>query len=265
MSTTDPAARGGEREVIVRFDAITLFAPMFEAITAQGITGRALQRGLWSLCCWNPRDFASDMHRSVDDRTYGGGPGMVMMPEPLVAAIRCARADRGGAARVIHPSPQGRPVTDEWIRGLHQSGGAILLCGRYEGVDQRVLDTEVDEQVCVGDLVVSGGELPAMMLIDAVVRRVPGAMNDAASAHQESFVDGLLDCPHYTRPEVFEGHAVPEVLRSGHHERIARWRRRQSLALTRRLRPDLLAAARRNGLLTPADERWLALGVEPDS
>ncbi len=242
----------------VRFDAITLFPAMFDAITRFGISSRALERGLWSLACWNPRDYASDAYRSVDDRPYGGGPGMVMLAQPLVAAIEAARAAGPAGRRVLALSPQGRPLDDAGVRALARSPGAILVAGRYEAIDQRVLDRHVDEEIAVGEFVVSGGELPAMMLIDAVVRLLPGATNDAASVVHESFAEDLLDHPQYTRPEVFDGEPVPDVLLSGHHARIARWRREQALLATLRKRPDLIERARAQGRLDEEDERVLA-------
>ncbi len=241
----------------LRFDAITLFPDMFEAVARYGITGRARERGLWSLRCWNPRDFATDAYRSVDDRPYGGGPGMVMLAQPLADAIAAARRDAPGERPVIALSPQGKPLDDRRVRELAGGAGAILLAGRYEAIDQRLLDRHVDEEIAVGDFVVSGGELPAMMLIDAVVRQLPGAMNDPRSAACDSFAEDLLDCPHYTRPEVFEGVPVPEVLMSGHHARIARWRREQALRATLLRRPELLARAREQGRLSADDERLL--------
>lgn len=241
----------------VRFDAITLFPAMFEAVTGYGITGRAHERGLWSLRCWNPRDFATGAYRSVDDRPYGGGPGMVMLAQPLADALAAARHDAPAGRPVIALSPRGRPLHDRRVRELADGAGAILLAGRYEAIDQRLLDRHVDEEIAVGDFVVSGGELPAMMLIDAVVRQLPGAMNDPRSAAFDSFADGLLDCPHFTRPEVFDGVPVPEVLLSGHHARIARWRREQALRATLARRPELLARAREQGRLGADDERFL--------
>lgn len=241
----------------MRFDAITLFPAMFDAITRFGITSRAYERGLWSLACWNPRDFAGDAYRSVDDRPYGGGPGMVMLAQPLAAAIDAAR-DAGPAGRpVVALSPQGRPLDDARVRALARSPGAILVAGRYEAIDQRLVDRRVDEEIAIGEFVVSGGELPAMMLIDAVVRLLPGAMNERSPAH-ESFADGLLDHPQYTRPEVFEGQPVPAVLMSGHHARIERWRRQQAVLATQRKRPDLIERARARGRLDADDERILA-------
>lgn len=243
----------------MRFDVITLFPAMFDAISAWGITSRALQRGLWSLHRWNPRDFATDAYRSVDDRPYGGGPGMVMLPEPLADTLAAvARSQGEPRGRVIHLSPRGRPLDQARIEALGELGAITLIASRYEAVDQRLLDRHVDEEIAVGEFIVSGGELPAMMLIDALVRRLPGALNDGRSAQEESFAAGLLEGPHYTRPEHFEGEPVPAVLLSGHHERIARWRREQSLLTTARRRPDLIAAARTAGHLDAADERVLA-------
>ncbi len=244
--------------MIVRFDAITLFPAMFDAVTRFGITSRAHERGLWSLACWNPRDYATDAYRSVDDRPYGGGPGMVMLAQPLVHAIEAARAGGPAGRPVLALSPQGRPLDDARVRALAQTPGAILVAGRYEAIDQRVLDRHVDEEIAIGEFVVSGGELPAMMLIDAVVRLLPGATNDAASVLHESFAEGLLDHPQYTRPEVFDGEPVPEVLLSGHHARIARWRRDQALLATLRKRPDLIERARAQRRLDAQDERVLA-------
>lgn len=228
----------------IAFDAITLFPEMFAAVTQSGITRRALERQLYSLRLWNPRDFATDNYRTVDDRPYGGGPGMVMMAEPLAKAIRMAR-EQGGAAgagrpRVICFSPQGVPLAHRRVLELAQEQRLILLCGRYEGIDQRLIDAAVDEEISLGDFVLSGGEIPALALIDAIVRQLPGALNDADSAQQDSFADGLLDCPHYTRPEEYEGVPVPPVLLSGHHAEIRRWRLKQALGRTWVRRPDLL-------------------------
>ncbi len=239
-------------------DVVSIFPEMFEAITRSGITARAAQRGLWQLRCRNPRDFTSDRYRRVDDRPYGGGPGMVMLGQPLVDAITVARAAGPQGRPVIALSPQGVPLDDARVRRLTTTAGFILIAGRYEAIDQRVIDRHVDEEVSIGDFIVSGGELPAMMLIDAAVRLLPGAMNDELSTAQESFAEGLLDCPHYTRPERFEGVAVPEVLLSGNHERIARWRRERALAATAQRRPDLLARARAAAQLSAADEGFLA-------
>lgn len=243
----------------MRFDLVTIFPEMADALTRFGITGRAHQRGIWQLRTWNPRDFTHDPWRTVDDRSYGGGPGMVMLAQPLVDALDAIRADRRDVSPVpvIGLSPQGRPFDDRMARDLASSPGAILIAGRYEAIDQRFIDRHVDAEWSIGDFVVSGGELPAMMVMDAAVRCLPGAMNDPDSVNQDSFASGLLDCPHYTRPEVFEGLEVPEVLLSGHHARIARWRREQALAVTYAKRPDLIDRARLEGLLSPADEAVL--------
>lgn len=224
---------------MLRFDVITIFPEMFAAVTEAGITRRARERGLWQLSCWNPRDFAENSHKTVDDRPFGGGPGMVMMPEPLEKAIAAAKVEN--ANKVIYLSPQGRPLTHDRVRQLAVSEGAILLCGRYEGVDERLIARCVDEEISIGDFVLSGGEIAAMALIDACVRQLPGAVNDGASVVEESFVAGLLDCPHWTRPEWYEGMSVPNVLLSGHHDNIRRWRLKMSLAKTRERRPELLA------------------------
>lgn len=226
---------------MLRFDAITLFPEMFAAVTECGISRRALERGLWRLACWNPRDWADNAYGAVDDRPFGGGPGMVMQARPLEQAIEAAQAARGSAAQVIYLSPQGAPLTHARVVELAAGPGAVLLCGRYEGVDERLIARRVDEEISLGDFVLSGGEIAALALIDACVRQLPGALNDAVSAIEDSFVDGLLDCPHYTRPEVYEGMAVPDVLLSGHHENIRRWRLKQSLLRTRERRPELFA------------------------
>ncbi len=223
----------------IAFDVITLFPEMFAAVSDYGITRRARELGLWRLGLWNPRDFADDSHRTVDDRPYGGGPGMVMLAEPLEKAIDAARLSQPGLP-VIHLSPQGQPLGHERVMALARTAGAILLCGRYEGIDERLIGRRVDEEISLGDFVLSGGEIAAMALIDAVVRQLPGALNDAASAAEESFAAGLLDCPHYTRPEVYQGLAVPPVLLSGHHGEIRRWRLKQSLGRTWLRRPELI-------------------------
>lgn len=233
---------------MIRFDAITLFPEMFSAVTGSGITRRALENGLWQLKTWNPRDFTSDNYRTIDDRPYGGGPGMVMLAEPLEKAVGAARNDGGG--RVVFLSPQGARLDHAKVMSLAAEPALTLLCGRYEGVDERLIAKSVDEEVSVGDYVLSGGELAAMVLIDAVVRQLPGALGEAQSAVEESFADGLLDCPQYTRPEVWSGEAVPEVLMSGHHELIRRWRRRQSLERTWQRRPELVAELARQGRLS---------------
>ncbi|WP_286342906.1 MULTISPECIES: tRNA (guanosine(37)-N1)-methyltransferase TrmD [unclassified Ferrimonas] len=219
---------------------VTLFPEMFRAVTEFGVTGRAVKNGLIGLQTWNPRDFTHDRHRTVDDRPYGGGPGMLMMVQPLRDAIRAAKAEAGDEAKVIYLSPQGRPLTQQGVEELAQNKRMVLVCGRYEGIDERIIQSEVDEEWSVGDYVLSGGELPAMNLIDAVSRLVPGVLGKQASAEQDSFSDGLLDCPHYTRPEVLDGQQVPQVLLSGNHESIRRWRLQQSLGRTWQRRPELL-------------------------
>ena len=227
---------------MIRFDVVTLFPEMLAAVTASGITARALQRGLWQVQAWNPRDFTTDAYRSVDDRPYGGGPGMVMLGEPLEKALDAVRAAGGGA--VLYLSPQGRRLDHAKVGEVAGRKAVTLLCGRYEGVDERLLRRRVDEELSLGDFVLTGGELAAMALIDAAVRQLPGALGDEESAVEESFADGLLDCPQYTRPERFAGEPVPEVLLSGHHENIRRWRLKQSLGRTWLRRPDLIAARR---------------------
>jgi tRNA (guanine37-N1)-methyltransferase len=229
---------------VVRFDVVTLFPEMFAAVSASGITGRALERGLWGLATWNPRDFTTDNYRTVDDRPYGGGPGMVMLAGPLDKALDAAQAAGGGP--VIYLSPQGGKLDHAKVIELCSRAALTLLCGRYEGIDERLVRRRVDEELSLGDFVLSGGELAAMVLIDTLVRQLPGALGDGQSAAEESFVAGLLDCPHYTRPEVYAGEAVPEVLLSGHHENIRRWRLKQSLGRTWLRRPDLLATRKLN-------------------
>lgn len=230
-----------------RFDVVTLFPEMFAALTGSGISRRAKDRALYGLHCWNPRDFTADAHRTVDDRPYGGGPGMVMLGAPLEAALSAAaaaqQADAVSGGRVIYLSPQGRRLDHAKVMELAQLPALTLLCGRYEGVDQRLIDRCVDEEVSLGDFVLSGGELPAMVLLDAIIRQLPGALNDADSAVEDSFVDDLLDCPHYTRPEMDEhGVGVPAVLLSGDHENIRRWRLKQALGQTWLRRPELIEA-----------------------
>jgi tRNA (guanine37-N1)-methyltransferase len=222
---------------------VTLFPDMIRACSDCGIQGRAIAQGLLQLETWNPRDFTQDRHRNVDDRPYGGGPGMVMQVQPLRDAIRAARA-AGPAAPVICLSPQGRRFDQRRARELAGEARLILVAGRYEGIDERLLALEVDEELSVGDYVLSGGELPALLVMDAVTRLLPGALGDADSAQEDSFMDGLLDYPHYTRPERFEGREVPAVLRSGDHAAIQRWRRKQALGRTWLRRPDLLEAVR---------------------
>lgn len=248
----------------MRFDVVTLFPELFEPFLKIGITRRAFESGQVDVRLTNPRDFATGNYRRVDDRPFGGGPGMVMMAEPLAKAVDCIRQQRNDAAPVVLFSPIGARITHGAVQDWANSAGAILICGRYEGIDQRFIDTYVDEQISLGDFVLSGGEIAAMALLDAIARLQPGVLTDQDSHHQDSFnpaLDGLLDCPHYTRPETWAGHAVPEVLGSGHHEQIERWRREQRLLLTARHRPDLLEAARRAGGLNAKDERVLSGGA----
>lgn len=237
---------------------VTLFPEMFRAITDFGVTGRAIKSGLLELHTWNPRDFTHDRHNTVDDRPYGGGPGMLMMVQPLKDAIQAARVAAGEGAKVIYLSPQGRKLTQRGAAELAGSQKLILVCGRYEGIDERIIQTEVDEEWSIGDYVLSGGELPAMTLIDAVSRLVPGVLGKQASAEQDSFSDGLLDCPHYTRPESLDGLDVPAVLLGGHHEDIRRWRLKQSLGRTFLRRPELFE----NLALTDEQTRLLAQFVD---
>ena len=237
---------------MIRFDVVTLFPAMFSAVTDSGITSRALEAGLWSMTTWNPRDFTTDNYRTVDDRPYGGGPGMVMLAEPIERTLDAVRSSGGG--RVVYLSPQGRKLDHRRVVEFSRDKTLTLLCGRYEGIDERLLARRVDEEISVGDFVLSGGEIAAMALIDAVVRQLPGALGDEASAAEESFADGLLDFPHYTRPEEYAGDKVPEVLMSGHHENIRRWRLKQALGRTWLRRPDLLAARR----LSDEERRLLA-------
>lgn len=245
----------------MQFDVITLFPEMFAAITESGITRRAFEQKKCEVQFWNPRDFTTDRHRTVDDRPYGGGPGMVMLAKPLQMAIHAAKARQQnlGQARpkVIYLSPQGKPLNHERVMQWSAQSGLVLLCGRYEAVDQRLLDQEIDEEISLGDFVLSGGELPAMALMDAVMRQLPGVLHDDASAVEDSFVNGLLDCPHYTRPEEFDGKNVPTVLMGGNHAEIAKWRRQQSLQVSWHKRPDLIEQARKAGLLSKADEQFL--------
>ena len=231
---------------MLQIDVITLFPKMFDVITESGIIGRARDRRVYQFLPWNPRDFATNTHRTVDDRPYGGGPGMVMMAEPLEKAVSAARQRQLSAGvrkpRVIYLSPQGRLLTHELVMSLAAEQGIVLLAGRYEGVDERVIARHIDDEISIGDYVLSGGELAAMVVMDSVIRQLPGVLGDAESAQQDSFVSGLLDCPHYTRPEVYEGVAVPPVLMSGNHADITRWRLKQALGRTQQRRPDLLAA-----------------------
>ncbi len=245
MGVTPPGAT-------VNLGVVTLFPEMFRAITAYGVTGRAVSEGRVNVAFFNPREFTKDRHQTVDHRPYGGGPGMVMMIEPLRQAIAAARAwakstsdsvAGGNGVKVVYLSPQGRVLDHQGVEELRQfAGRLVLVAGRYEGIDERLLELEIDEEWSIGDYVLSGGELPAMVLLDAVIRRIPGVLGDEQSAQQDSFVNGLLDCPHYTRPENYAGHRVPQVLLSGDHERIRRWRLQQALGRTWQRRPEMLAA-----------------------
>ncbi len=250
----------------MRFDVVTLFPDLFAPFLTQGITRRAYESRLVDVHLWPLRDHADGTYRRVDDRPFGGGPGMVMLAEPLeraLVAVAAARAAAGApAAPVVLFTPTGRRIDQALVRDWAAGPGAVLLCGRYEGIDQRVVDRHVDIELSLGDFVLSGGELPALALLDAVARLQPGVLGDARSHLQDSFEQGLLDCPHYSRPEVLATAGgtlpVPPVLLSGHHAAIARWRREQSLALTARRRPDMIAAARNAGLLSEADEKFLS-------
>lgn len=237
---------------------ITLFPEMFRAVTDFGVTGRAVKNGLLELNTWSPRDIAHDRHQTVDDRPYGGGPGMLMMVQPLRDAIHAAKAAAGDEAKVIYLSPQGRKLTQQGVAELASNSKLILVCGRYEGIDERIIQDEIDEEWSIGDYVLSGGELPAMTLIDSVSRLVPGVLGKQASAEQDSFSDGLLDCPHYTRPESLDGKDVPAVLLSGNHKEIERWRMQQSLLRTLQRRPELFE----NLALTDEQKTLLAQAVE---
>ncbi|HJS04498.1 MAG TPA: tRNA (guanosine(37)-N1)-methyltransferase TrmD [Variovorax sp.] len=244
----------------MRFDVITLFPELFAPFLASGVTRRAFETGQVEVVLWNPRDFAEGNYRRIDDRPFGGGPGMVMMAEPLSACLDAALAARGAAVPVILFSPIGEALRHEAVEHWAAGEGAVLVCGRYEGIDQRFIDARVTHQLSLGDFVLSGGEVPAMALLDAVARLQPGVLGDEASHIQDSFnpaLDGLLDCPHYTRPEQWRGQGVPPVLLSGHHEQIERWRRDQRLAITAQKRPDLVEAARAAGRLSAADEKAL--------
>lgn len=243
-----------------QYDVITLFPEMFDAIADSGVTRRALDQNVWALHAWNPREFVSDNHRTVDDRPFGGGPGMVMKAEPLDAAIRAARKRQQElevTPRVIYLSPQAKPMKDADVRRLSAEAGLVLLCGRYEGVDERVIAAHVDEEVSIGDYVLSGGELAAMVLIDAMVRLLPGVLNDDASATEDSHSPakaGWLDHPHYTRPEVWNDVPVPAALMSGNHAEIARWRRQVALKKTWAVRPDLVDQS----ALSAEEKKWLS-------
>ena len=249
----------------MRFDVITLFPEVFSPFLSSGVTRRAFESRLVDVRLWPLREHGEGTYKRVDDRPFGGGPGMVLLAEPLEKALAAVRADRSEAApAVIHFTPTGRRIDQALVRAMATGPGAILLCGRYEGMDQRIVDRHVTHELSLGDFVLSGGELPAMALLDAVARLQPGVLGDERSHLQDSFGDGdgLLDCPHFSRPEVHAGQAVPPVLLSGHHAQIQRWRREQSLALTAHRRPDLIAAARKAGRLSAADEAFLA-GLAP--
>lgn len=229
---------------MLQFDVVTIFPAMFDAVAEAGVIGRAREKGIYQLVAWNPRDFAQNAYRTVDDRPYGGGPGMVMMAEPVGRALAAAKQRQKSAGvrqpRVIHLTPQGRLLNHRLVMELAGQQGLVLLAGRYEGVDERIATRDIDDEISIGDYVLSGGELAAMVLIDCIVRQLPGVLGDAESATQDSFVNGLLDCPHYTRPETYEGQKVPPVLLSGNHADISRWRLKQALGRTWQRRPDLL-------------------------
>ena len=248
----------------MRFDVVTLFPELFASFLVSGVTRRAYETGRVEVKLWNPRDFAEGSYRRVDDRPFGGGPGMVMMAEPLALCLEKIRGDRAACSATDAPtilfSPTGQPLNHSGVERWSAGGGAVLICGRYEGLDQRFIDTHVDHQISLGDFVLSGGEIAAMALLDAVARLQPGVLNDEGSHQLDSFnpaLDGLLDCPHYTRPEAWRGQPVPAVLMSGNHAHIERWRREQRLALTQRQRPELVRAARTAGHLSATDETFL--------
>jgi len=245
----------------MRFDVVSIFPEMFSALTQWGITGRACEQQLTSVSLWNPRDFSTDSRKTVDDRAYGGGPGMVMMAKPLEDTVEAIQVQhqllgiRSGPVCLL--APQGKPFSQQIAADILSYGNLTLICGRYEAVDQRFIERKVDLQLSLGDFVLSGGEIPAMAMMDAVIRLIPGALGDQESAAQDSFMNGLLDYPHYTRPEIVGNLSVPDVLLGGHHAKIMGWRRQQSLALTKRLRPDLIESARAKGLLSQEDEQFL--------
>ena len=256
----------------MRFDVITLFPELFVPFLISGVTRRAYESGVVEVKLWNPRDFAEGSYRRVDDRPFGGGPGMVMMAEPLTQCLEKLRANRLACGAPDAPtvlfSPIGQALNHASVERWSASVGAVLICGRYEGLDQRFIETYVDQQISLGDFVLSGGEIAAMALLDAVARLQPGVLNDEGSHQMDSFnpaLDGLLDCPHYTRPEAWRGHSVPPILMSGNHARIERWRRDERLALTQRQRPELVQVARIAGHLSASDETFLADLIEnPD-
>ncbi len=267
MTSSDTAAAtGGPRASdaaprVLRFEVLTLFPELFAPFVEAGVARRAYASGQMRLQTWNPRDYADGNYRRVDDRPFGGGPGMVMQAEPLARCLAAIQAERGDAAPVVLFSPIGEVLRHAAVERWSASAGAILVCGRYEGIDQRFIDRHVTHQISLGDFVLSGGEIAALALLDAVARLQPGVLNDEGSHQADSFnpaVDGLLDCPHYTRPEDWAGQRVPAELLSGHHAEIERWRRQQRLTLTARHRPELIDAARAQGRLDRADERFLA-------
>ncbi len=245
----------------MRFDVVTLFPEMFSALTQWGVTGRACEKSLASIHLWNPRDFCSDLRKTVDDRAYGGGPGMVMLAKPLEDAVAGIKAAHQTGDVKTGPicllAPQGERFSQKIAADILSYSNLNFICGRYEAVDQRFIDRNVDLQLSIGDFVLSGGEIPAMAIMDSVIRLIPGVLGDDQSAVQDSFMNGLLDHPHYTRPEIYANLSVPDVLLGGHHVKIADWRRKKSLELTLRLRPDLIESARANGLLTREDEQFL--------
>ncbi len=245
----------------MRFDVLTIFPEMFQAITQYGVTSRAFSKEILHLKTWNPRDFTSDPRKTVDDRAYGGGPGMVMMVGPLEAALQAVQNDIASSSNKQGPtvlmSPQGRVFNQDLAKELSQLEQITFVCGRYEAVDQRFIERNVDFELSIGDYVVSGGELPALVVMDSLIRLMPNVLGDANSAQQDSFSEGLLDCPHYTRPENYENFLVPGVLLGGHHGRIEDWRRNEALIATQKSRPDLILAARKKGLLSKKDEKVL--------
>lgn len=232
---------------------ISLFPEMFRAITEHGVTGRAVKNGLLNICYWNPRDFTDDKHKTIDDRPYGGGPGMLMMAQPLMKAIHAAKSKISENAKVIYLSPQGRKLNQEGVRQLTINKNLILVCGRYEGIDERIIKVEINEEWSIGDFVLSGGELPAMVMIDSISRLIPSVLGHHASAEEDSFMTKLLDYPHYTRPKILRGIEVPNVLLSGNHAKIERWRKKQSLGRTWLKKPELLRS------LTLTDEQIMLL------
>jgi tRNA (guanine37-N1)-methyltransferase len=231
---------GSDSQPALQFGLVTLFPEMFDAFSKHGVSGRAVKNGLISVDCWNPRDFTHDKHRTVDDRPFGGGPGMLMKVQPLRDAIHAAKAASEKPSKVIYMSPQGRKLDQQGAKELVSNERLIFVCGRYEGIDERLIETEIDEEWSLGDFVLSGGELAAMTFMDTISRLVPGVLGHEMSSVEDSFFDGLLDCPHYTRPEVLDNLGVPDVLLSGHHENVRRWRAKQAIGRTWLRRPDLL-------------------------